>query len=78
MNDDTTQEQAHAQGRLIVTILDASGEVVSQEFGPSHAELLRLHEDGKCHATCSICHERLANEIGEQAALEHMFFRVFR
>jgi hypothetical protein len=77
MNDEITQAQAQAEGRLIVEMRNASGEVISREFGLSEGELLRLHEDGKCHATCSHCHQRLANEVGEQAAVERMFLRVF-
>ena len=75
--DDMPEEEAAAEGRLILEAFDNAGNLVKRSVGPSTLELLTLHRDGKCHVTCSWCHQALAEKIGEDAAVASMYSRSF-
>lgn len=72
-----TEAQAIAEGRLIVSTQDDNGDWQVVSYGPSSAEKLASHEAGTCGTTCSHCHQALAEEIGEDAAIGAMYLRTF-
>lgn len=63
--------------RLVVEVRDGEGVVVERSVGASSAELLEQHRAGLCSVTCSWCHQALADEIGEDAAVAVMYERSF-
>lgn len=75
--DAITDEEAAKEGRLIVEVFDAKGELAQRSVGPSSMELLAKHRAGQCDATCSWCHQALADKIGEEAAIATMYERCF-
>lgn len=72
-----TEAQAIAEGRLIVSTQDDNGDWRVVSYGASSAELLASHAAGTCGTTCSHCHQALADEIGEDAAIGAMHLRAF-
>lgn len=74
---DEAEQQAFAEGRLVATSYDAQGNIVERVFGESTAEQREKHLAGNCAATCSYCHQQLADIIGEDAAVATMYQRVF-
>lgn len=72
-----TEAQAIAEGRLIVSTQDGNGVWRVESYGPSSAEQLASHAAGTCGTTCSHCHQALADDIGEEAAIETMYLRTF-
>lgn len=62
---------------LIVETFDADGRLLERVVGLSATELRTLHERGECCPTCSHCHQELARQIGEDAALRQMYQRTF-
>lgn len=75
--DEMSEEEAAAEGRLVLEAFDSAGNLVKRSVGPSTIELLALHRDGKCHVTCSWCHQALAEKVGEDAAVASMYDRSF-
>lgn len=63
--------------RLIVEAFDADGRLVERYVGPSSAEQWVMHRRNECALTCSLCHQTLAEAVGEDLALRTMFERVF-
>lgn len=75
--DDIADDEALKEGRLIVEVFNAKGELTERSVGPSSMELLAKHRAGQCDATCSWCHQALADKIGEEAAIATMYERCF-
>lgn len=75
--DDMTEADALAEGRMVIEVFDAEGKLVKRSFGASSAELLAQHRAGECSITCSWCHQALADKIGEDAAVAAMYERSF-
>lgn len=77
MMDDMTDAEALAEGRMVVETFDSEGTLVERSVGASSSELLAQHLAGRCSATCSWCHQALADKIGEDAAVAAMYERCF-
>lgn len=77
IDGEMTEAEALAEGRMVVEVFDNEGKLVERSFGASHAELLALHRAGTCAATCSWCHQALADKIGEDSAVAAMYQQCF-
>lgn len=75
--EDITEAEALAEGRMIVEVFDSEGRLAERSIGASSSELLAQHRAGQCSATCSWCHQALADKIGEDAAIATMYERTF-
>ncbi len=76
-SDASAATDALAESCLVVELFDASSRLAYRYAGPTARELEQDHEAGRCHATCSHCHQLLADETGEQAAFEAMYVKCF-